>query len=329
MTVLFVTHDLSVARLMGDRIAVMQSRRDRRDRHRRPGHRQPAARVHPDAARLRPRDPGGPGLMSTAVVPRTRIRPIPGVRLARPLSIAARRPARDRDPGRALRAGARALRPGPAGRRTQPARRFSPDHLLGTDSIGRDLLSRTLVGMQISWFSALAVVASGLVIGGIVGVVAGVPRRLARRPAHARHRPVPRPAGRPRRHRDRRGARDRACGTRSIAIAIVWWPYYARIIRGEVKALAARPHVEAARLAGVGRGPARLPAPAARRRADRDRHGQPRHRQRDPAAGRAVVPRPRPAGTRTRARRRHRPQPAAAAEPVVGAGRARASRCCS
>lgn len=38
-----------------------------------------------------------------------------------------------------------------------------------------------------------------------------------------------------------------------IAISIVWWPYYARVVRGEVRALAARPHVEAARLAGAGR----------------------------------------------------------------------------
>jgi peptide/nickel transport system permease protein len=38
-----------------------------------------------------------------------------------------------------------------------------------------------------------------------------------------------------------------------MAVAIVWWPFYARIVRGEVKALAARPHVEAARLAGVSR----------------------------------------------------------------------------
>ena len=35
-------------------------------------------------------------------------------------------------------------------------------------------------------------------------------------------------------------------------MALVWWPYYARIVRGEVKALAARPHVEAARLSGAG-----------------------------------------------------------------------------
>jgi peptide/nickel transport system permease protein len=38
-----------------------------------------------------------------------------------------------------------------------------------------------------------------------------------------------------------------------IALTVVWWPWYARIVRGEVRALAARPHAEAARLAGVSR----------------------------------------------------------------------------
>ncbi len=37
----------------------------------------------------------------------------------------------------------------------------------------------------------------------------------------------------------------------------MWWPFYARIVRGEIRALAARPHLEAARLAGVGPRPAR------------------------------------------------------------------------
>ena len=40
--------------------------------------------------------------------------------------------------------------------------------------------------------------------------------------------------------------------TPSSAVAIVWWPFYARIMRGEVRALAARPHLEAATLAGAG-----------------------------------------------------------------------------
>jgi peptide/nickel transport system permease protein len=37
---------------------------------------------------------------------------------------------------------------------------------------------------------------------------------------------------------------------------VFWWPYYARIVRGEVRALMARPFIEAARLARVG--PVRL-----------------------------------------------------------------------
>eukprot|EP01036_Dinobryon_divergens_P004160 gene4160-5489_t len=36
-----------------------------------------------------------------------------------------------------------------------------------------------------------------------------------------------------------------------IAIAIFWWPWYARISRDEIRRLKARPHVEAARVAGV------------------------------------------------------------------------------
>ncbi len=38
-----------------------------------------------------------------------------------------------------------------------------------------------------------------------------------------------------------------------LAISIFWWPYYARLIRAEVKSLAARSHLEAAKLAGVSR----------------------------------------------------------------------------
>lgn len=129
---------------------------------------------------------------------------------------------------------------------------LSPGHLLGTDQIGRDLLSRTLLGVQASWFSSLAIVASGLVIGGIVGLVAGatggwvdallmrltdlflaLPGALVAIAIVA--------------------ALGAGLGNTLLGVAIVWWPYYARILRGEVKALAARPHLEAARLAGTGR----------------------------------------------------------------------------
>ena len=118
---------------------------------------------------------------------------------------------------------------------------LSPGHLLGTDQIGRDLLSRTLLGVRASWFSSLAIVASGLVIGGVVGLVAGatggwvdallmritdlflaLPGALVAIAIVA--------------------ALGAGLGNTLLGVAIVWWPYYARILRGEVKALAARPH---------------------------------------------------------------------------------------
>lgn len=129
---------------------------------------------------------------------------------------------------------------------------FSPDHLLGTDNIGRDLLSRTLIGIQVSWLSALVVVASGLLIGGTIGLLAGasggwVDNILMRITDLFLSLPGALVAI----------AIVAALGSglvnTLIGVAIVWWPYYARIVRGEVKALAARPHVEAARLAGVSR----------------------------------------------------------------------------
>jgi peptide/nickel transport system permease protein len=128
---------------------------------------------------------------------------------------------------------------------------LSANHLLGTDAIGRDLLSRTIIGMRTSWLSALAVVFVGLLVGGIVGLVAGafggwVDAVLMRTTDLFLAMPGPLVAI----------AIASALGPSLIhtliAISIFWWPYYARIIRGEVRALAARPHIEAARLAGVG-----------------------------------------------------------------------------
>jgi peptide/nickel transport system permease protein len=127
---------------------------------------------------------------------------------------------------------------------------LSAGHLLGTDGIGRDLLSRTLIGIQVSWLSALVIVASGLLIGGAIGLIAGatggwvdtilmrvtdlflaLPGALVAIAIVA--------------------ALGSGLVNTLIGVALVWWPYYARIVRGETKALAARPHVEAARLAGA------------------------------------------------------------------------------
>ena len=128
------------------------------------------------------------------------------------------------------------------------------DHgfLLGSDSVGRDVLSRVLYGVRSSWFAALAVVAIGLLIGGLVGLIAGatggwVDSVLMRITDGFLSLPAPVLAI----------AVVAALGPgflhTLIAVSIVWWPFYARLVRGEVARLAARPHVEAAKLAGVSR----------------------------------------------------------------------------
>ena len=132
---------------------------------------------------------------------------------------------------------------------------LAPGHggfLLGSDSIGRDVLSRVLYGLRASWFAALAVVVSGVLVGGLVGVVAGaaggwVDNLLMRITDGFLALPAPVLAI----------AVVAALGPgfthTLVAVSIVWWPFYARIVRGEIRKLAARPHVEAARLAGTGR----------------------------------------------------------------------------
>jgi len=50
---------------------------------------------------------------------------------------------------------------------------LSPGHLLGSDELGRDLLSRVLWGARVSLPVALVAVAVGLVGGGLIGLVSG------------------------------------------------------------------------------------------------------------------------------------------------------------
>jgi len=123
---------------------------------------------------------------------------------------------------------------------------------LGTDDVGRDLLSRVLYGIQSSWLAAFVVILSGVLIGGLIGLVAGaaggwVDSVLMRITDVFLALPGPVLAI----------AVVAALGPSLfhtlVAVMIVWWPFYARIVRGEVRKLAARPHIEAARLAGAGR----------------------------------------------------------------------------
>ncbi len=49
----------------------------------------------------------------------------------------------------------------------------SPGHILGTDTVGDDIMSRILYGGRVSFEVAAAVQAIGLVLGGLVGIFAG------------------------------------------------------------------------------------------------------------------------------------------------------------
>ncbi|HWD51635.1 MAG TPA: ABC transporter permease [Acidimicrobiales bacterium] len=132
---------------------------------------------------------------------------------------------------------------------------LSPFHggfLFGTDEVGQDIFTRVLYGLRASLIASAAVITSGVVIGGAIGLVAGtaggwIDTVLMRITDLFLALPGPVLAI----------AVVAALGPSYlhtlIAVAIVWWPFYARIVRGEVRALATRPHLEAARLAGIGR----------------------------------------------------------------------------
>ncbi|TIL34803.1 MAG: ABC transporter permease [Mesorhizobium sp.] len=126
----------------------------------------------------------------------------------------------------------------------------SAGHWFGTDEIGRDLFSRVILGAQYTWLPALAVIGFSLTVGTLVGLISGLvgdkvdlviqrivdlflvlPATLIALAVVASLGP--------------------GLDNTMIAIAIVWWPWYARISRDEIRRLKARPHVEAARIAGV------------------------------------------------------------------------------
>jgi peptide/nickel transport system permease protein len=138
---------------------------------------------------------------------------------------------------------------------TVPSIPFTPPlhggHLLGTDEVGYDIFSRVLYGLRESLLGVIVVVTSGVVIGGLIGLVAGVAggwvdALLMRITDLFLALPSPLLAI----------AIAAALGPSFfhvlLSVAIVWWPFYARIMRGEVRALSARPHLEAAALAGAG-----------------------------------------------------------------------------
>lgn len=133
-----------------------------------------------------------------------------------------------------------------------PSRLMGPSrsHWLGTDDLGRDVLARLLFGARTALMVAIGVVVLSVVIGVLVGAVAGYfgrwvdeilmritdtflafpPLLLAVIVAAAL------------------GANLR---NTIIAIAVSWWPWYARQVRSQVLSLRERPFVQAVRAIGV------------------------------------------------------------------------------
>ncbi len=121
---------------------------------------------------------------------------------------------------------------------------------LGTDDVGQDIFARVMYGLRTSWLSAVLVIVSAILIGGVIGLVAGtrggvVDALLMRLTDTFLSLPGPILAIAV------AAALGASLRNTVIGIAVVWWPWYARLVRGEVRALAARPHVDAARLSGV------------------------------------------------------------------------------
>ena len=122
----------------------------------------------------------------------------------------------------------------------------------GTDELGQDILTRVLYGARQSWIGAFIVTMSGVIIGTIIGVIAGATRGwvdtvLMRITDVFLALPAPVLA------LAIAAALGRSYAHTLIAVSIVWWPLYARIVRSEVRAYASRPFLEAAELAGVPR----------------------------------------------------------------------------
>ncbi|WP_142781839.1 ABC transporter permease [Agrobacterium sp. T29] len=134
------------------------------------------------------------------------------------------------------------------GRRLQAP---SLQHLLGTDALGRDVLSRTLYGAMHSLPIAIVVVAFSVAIGAALGAISGFVGGFV---GSAIMRLVDITLSFPPMLLAMAVAASLGPGLENAAVAmvIVWWPVYARLMRAQVLEVREREHVEAAVSAGAG-----------------------------------------------------------------------------
>lgn len=126
----------------------------------------------------------------------------------------------------------------------------SIEHPFGTDLLGRDILARVLYGSRLSLPTGVIVVALSLVIGGAYGMVSGyaggriddVMMRIAEVflafPSVILAMAIA-------------AALGPSLTNAMLAMIAVWWPEFARLMRGQVLSVREYPHVDAARVIGA------------------------------------------------------------------------------
>lgn len=127
----------------------------------------------------------------------------------------------------------------------------SPAHLMGTDDMGRDILSRIMAGARLSTATIAVIMSSSLVVGILVGTLAGY---LGGRTDEALMRLTEVFLAFPALILALAivAALGPSLINAMLAISAVWWPWYARMVRGQVLAVKENQYVEAARSLGAG-----------------------------------------------------------------------------
>lgn len=134
-----------------------------------------------------------------------------------------------------------------------PVNQFSAPsgtHLFGTDDLGKDVFSRVIAGTHYSLTAVVVVLVSALILGILIGATAGYAGGLIEEilmrvtdiflafPGIVLALALAASLG-------------PGLTSAMVAIAAVWWPTYARLVRGQVLAIKSNDYVDAARSLGA------------------------------------------------------------------------------